>query len=252
MPATLAESEEISRWLKDKLKVKSIFWGGPYRRGTTLPSDSLRLHLILGSKHFYDCRDNSLKLLNFLKSRLSEGYCAAVLAEGGTAVRIAKPSLIALDLVPSIRLSQGGFFVPNGHGGWCKTNPAREEAIFQEKDEASGGRFRKVVKILKAWNLRAGGPFNPYFLELLIYYRVADFGKPYADLVHSIFDSMRLFLPDFLNCPAVKEAVSAGVEAGVRKKVVEDACVIAGRAVNEKNAFEAALAWRFLLGEGFA
>lgn len=251
LKAALERSEQVTDWIKRKLKVTGTFLGGSYRRGTGMPLDSLKLHLVLSPKYFFDCRENSTKLLNFLRNRLSEDYGDTIIGEGGLVVKIKTTSAVDLDLIPSIRLTKGGVLAPNGHGGWFKTNPNREETIFKNKDEISSGKFIKLAKIMKAWNLHTGRPFNPYYLELVVYYRVNDFAKPYAELVHSLFASMRLFLPEFLNCPAVGEVISAGAQAGVRQKVVEEAYSLTSKAVSERDGEKAVLIWKSLFGESF-
>jgi len=252
LKAALEKSEQVSEWIKSKLKVNGTFPGGSYRRGTGMPLDSLKLHLVLSQKYYYDCKENSIKLLMFLKNRLPGEFGDTLIGKSGQVVRIKTPTEINLDLVPSIKLTKGGYLTPNGHGGWFKTNPDREEAIFENKEEASSGRFKKLAKIMKAWNLYVDMPFNPYFLELVVYYRVNDFAKLYAELVHSLFASMRLFLPEFLNCPAVGEVISSGASAGVRQEVVEEAYRLTSRAMSEIDGEKAVLIWQSLLGEGFS
>lgn len=252
LKAALEKSEQVAQWGRRKLKITGTFTGGPYRRGTDVPQDNLVFHLVLSPKYFYDCKENSTKLLNFLRNRLTEEYRDTTISvKGGLAIKIKLDPGGALDLVPSIRLNKGGYLVPNGHGGWSRTNPSREEILFKNKDEKAGGRFCKLAKIIKAWNLHSGGTFNPYYLELLVYYRVNDFNKPYAELVHSLLASKRLFLPEFLNCPAVGEGVSSGVLTGTGRKVVEEAYNITGRAVDEKDTERAMAAWKSLLGDKY-
>lgn len=243
------KSLQVTEWAKRKIKSYGSFFGGSYRRGTDIPQESLKLHLLLRQKHYFDCDENSTKMLFFLKKRLADDYHKPVIKGGGTVVRLSSPTAAALDLLPTIKLSRAGYLVPNGQGGWYKTNPNKEEALFKNKDEASRGRFLKLTKIMKTWNIHAGGPFDPYYLELIIYYRVNDFSKFYPDLVHSLFSSMRLFLPEFLNCPAAGEVISSGAGAGVKQTVLCEAEGLAGRAVKEGDIIKAREIWQSLLGE---
>lgn len=246
----LKKGEQVTEGLKRKLKVNSTFLGGSYRRGTDMPLDSLKLHLVLSPKYYFDCKENSTKLLSFLRNRLSDSYADSVISKSGMVVRMKNTPGIDLDLVPSVRLNQGGYLIPNGHGGWSKTNPNREETLFQDKDEHALGRFRKLVKIMKAWNFQNGRVFNSYYLELMVYYRVSDFNKSYTELVHSLFGSKRLFLPEFLNCPAVGEGISSGVLTGLGQKVVEEAYSLTSKMLHEKD--EVAIStWKTLMGEAF-
>ncbi|TEB15419.1 hypothetical protein Psfp_02204 [Pelotomaculum sp. FP] len=246
----MAKSQQLIELAGRELKVNGSFFGGPYRRGTGVPSDTLRLHLVLGSKYYYSYRENSTKLLYFLKNRLSKFAGNALVGEDGMVIRVKSPG-VDLDLVLSIKLKSFGYLTPNGLGGWFKSNPDKEEALFKAKDKASSGRFLQLVKVIKAWNLSAARPFDPYYLELLVYYRVNDFNKTYAELVHSLFASMRMFLPEFLNCPAADEVISCGAPDGVRKLVIEKAFDTTAKAINECDVDKSSILWRSLLGAEF-
>jgi hypothetical protein len=245
---TMEKSQQVSEWAKRKLKSFGSFFGGSYRRGTDIPQESLKLHLLLSQKHFFDSDENSTKLLYFLKKRLSEDHYKPVINGGGTVVRLNSPPAAALDLLPTIKLSRGGYLIPNGHGGWYKTNPGKEETLFKKKEEVSAGRFLKLAKIMKTWNINAGLPFDAYFLELVVYYRVNDFSKLYPDLVHSLYVSMRLFLPEFLNCPAAGEVISSGAGMGVRQTVLCEAERLAAMAIKEREIEKALEIWQLILG----
>lgn len=245
------KGQQVSEWAKRKLKSFGSFFGGAYRRGTDMPQDILKLHLLMSHKHFYDCDENSTKLLFFLKKSLSENFCNSVVDGGGTVVRLKASPDADLDLFPTIKLSRGGYLVPNGHGGWYKTNPGKEETIFKKKEEVSTGRFLKLVKIMKAWNIEAGLPFDAYFLELVVYYRINDFSRYYPDLVHSLYSSMRLFLPEFLSCPAAGEVISSGVSADVRTIALGEAERIACMAIEERKIGKSLEIWQTLLGRSF-
>ncbi len=247
----LEKSQQVSDWVRQKFKSSGSFIGGTYRRGTDMPNDSLKIHLLLSRSYFYDCGENSTKLLFFLKKKLSEDYCNPVIDCGGTVIKLVSTPAPDLDLIPTIRLSKGGYLVPNGYGGWCKSDAAREETVFKKKDKVSGGRFLRLVKIIKAWNIMAGLPFDAYFLELMVYYRVNDYSKRYPDLVYSLFVSMRLFMPDFLSCPAVGEVISSGVGSDVRQLKLQKAESLAAKTFEETDQEKALKIWQELLGEDF-
>ncbi|TEB11564.1 hypothetical protein [Pelotomaculum propionicicum] len=251
LQAALEKSSRVNNWARQRLNSSGSFYGGSYRRGTALPQESLKFHLLLGAKHYFSCNENSTKMLFFLRKKLSEEFSPADVRAGGTVVRLSSPGALDLDLTPTIKTSRQGYLSPNGQGGWCRINPGKEETVFKKKEELSAGRFYKFVKIIKAWNLRAGHPFNVYFLELLVYYRVNDFVKPYAELVHSFLMSMRLFLPEFLNCPAAGEVISSGANSAAGQKVLDEAINLSSRALHEDNPAEAISLWRSLLGDSF-
>ncbi len=251
LQAALEKSSRVDHWARQRLNSNGSFCGGSYRRGTALPQESLKYHLLLGAKHYFSCNENSTKMLFFLRKKLAEEFSPADVSAGGTVVRLSSSGAMDLDLTPTIKTSRQGYLSPNGHGGWYRINPGKEESIFKKKEELSAGRFYSLVKIIKLWNLREGNPFNPYFLELLVYYRVNDFIKPYAELVHSLFMSMRLFLPEFLTCPAAGEVISSGSNSAAGQKVLDGPIDLSSRALHEENPAGAVGYWRKLLGDSF-
>jgi hypothetical protein len=59
--------------------------------------------------------------------------------------------------------------MPNGYGGWMRTNPKVDANIADVLQENHGRLFRKVVKLLKYWNAEyLNGVIGSYFIELSI------------------------------------------------------------------------------------
>lgn len=251
LKVAMGKSDQVNEWARRRLKASGSFFGGSFRRGTALPQESLKFYLLLSQRHFFDSNENSLKMLFFLKKRLTEYFSPVVISEGGMFARLSSADAVDLDLAPAIKLSRDGYLSPNGQGGWFKTNPRQEEIIFKKKEDLSSRRFLNLAKIIKVWSLRAGLPLNSYFLELLVYYRVNDYMKPYAELVHSLLMSMRLFLPEFLNCPAVGEVISSGANSTAVQKILDEVLGIASGALHENDPGRAILLWREILGDGF-
>lgn len=54
LTAAVEKSQQVSEWAKRKVKSFGSFFGGSYRRGTDIAQESLKLHLLLSQKHFFD------------------------------------------------------------------------------------------------------------------------------------------------------------------------------------------------------
>lgn len=248
---TAERSESLRDFLKREVRINKVFPGGSYRRGTcVLPFNSVKLHVVLNPKHYYECRKNSRKVMSFLKAVLAGGYSNVHIGREGQTVTIPFSDSPGIDLAPSLKLSTGNYLVPNGIGGWFKANPARQEAIFNSKEEESNGKFKNLIKIIKTWNLNAGRPFNSYFLELLAYYRANDFAVGYGRMVNSLFRGMTIFLPEFLSCPVVKAPISVG-DISVTDKLAENARDVSDSALGRTGGEEAVMLWKSLLGDRF-
>lgn len=250
--AARERGRQVNDFLKRELKAGGVLWGGSFRRGTYLgfSGGGIKLHVVVNPKYYYECQKNSRKLLNLLRHRLAGEYAETGMIRDGQALALKFPTPPDIHLVPSIRLSDGNLMVPNGIGGWYKTNPARQEKVFNSREESSGGEFKSLVKIIKAWNIHIHRLFTPYYLELLVYYRVSDSRRTYGEYLASLFRSMRVFLPEFLSCPAVRDPVSLGDLEGVRPRI-EEAFDLSERALGEKDPGAAAELWKCLLGGKF-
>jgi hypothetical protein len=78
------------------------------------------------------------------------------------------------DVVPCFRLepfdgSAGFYLIPDGQNGWKHTNPRNDEAVCSKLQEYHGGRYRKVVKLLKYWNeCNIDSALSSYYIELAL------------------------------------------------------------------------------------
>lgn len=61
------------------------------------------------------------------------------------------------------------YVMPNGSGGWLRTNPRHDKDISDNLQEKNGKTFRKAVKLVKYWNTsQLDGVLPSYYIELAI------------------------------------------------------------------------------------
>jgi hypothetical protein len=82
---------------------------------------------------------------------------------------------LGYDIVPCFSLSptqqadRPFYLMPDGQGGWMRTNPRLDAVIADLLQDDHSKLFRKVVKILKYWNSeQMNGAISSYFIELSI------------------------------------------------------------------------------------
>ena len=75
---------------------------------------------------------------------------------------------IKYDLVPAY-LSNNWFskslYIPSSDTEWRTTDPDTFEDQLNEKDKKNNYMLKPVIRLLKAWNAKAGYPLQSYFLE---------------------------------------------------------------------------------------
>lgn len=100
------------------------------------------------------------------------GECVSVrMSQGATA----NADGLGYDVVPCFSLkpytsSELEFYlVPDGHGGWQRTNPRLDNDVCEILHSYHNRVYRKVVKLIKYWNdVQLAGWFSSYYLEFAI------------------------------------------------------------------------------------
>jgi hypothetical protein len=82
----------------------------------------------------------------------------------------------AVDVVPAVWVGTTHldgypvYEIPDGEGGWMRTAPQRHAKYLKEKDENSGFKLSKTIKLLKAWKYgrKPKVPVLGFHMELLL------------------------------------------------------------------------------------
>jgi hypothetical protein len=61
------------------------------------------------------------------------------------------------------------YLMPDGHGGWIRTNPKLDADVAEILQAFNGKFYRSVIKLIKYWNkTRLDGAFSSYYVELAL------------------------------------------------------------------------------------
>ena len=82
---------------------------------------------------------------------------------------------LGFDVVPCFSLKPNSgderpfYLIPDGVGGWMRTNPLVDASVADILQQNHNKNFRKIVKLLKYWNSeQLDGKLDSYFVELAI------------------------------------------------------------------------------------
>jgi hypothetical protein len=82
---------------------------------------------------------------------------------------------LGYDIVPCFSLKPDNsnefefYLMPNGRGGWMRTNPKLDADITDILQRYNGNLYRKLVKLIKYWNsVRLDRAFPSYYVELAL------------------------------------------------------------------------------------
>ena len=118
---------------------------------------------------------NSTVVLNEIRGRLQNihQYQNSNIARSGVAVVVNLTSYPwVFDIVPALEIrnymGQTEYFaIPDGRGGWQKTNPRADARQLTELNQWSRGRLLRLIRLMKFWNTRQGHPVRSHHLEVL-------------------------------------------------------------------------------------
>lgn len=76
------------------------------------------------------------------------------------------------DLVPCFHTTSGVYLIPNGKGGWMKTNPEKDQELVTSINKKHNGNFLELVRLVKYWNSKAfdrkANIESSYLLEVML------------------------------------------------------------------------------------
>ena len=172
-----------------------------------------------------------------------------------------------VDVVPGFYWQHGGaknypvFAIPDGKGGWMLTSPQAPNKYIKEADERSGGKLKRVAKLIKFWR-RCRQPhvlLSSFHVELLLAHEdICAGAKSYALCLNNAFASLANRNCKPLDDPmGIAGQIPAAYTEDKRRKAQEAAMSSAKRAFNalgadtKGNVREAARLWDLIFNGNF-
>jgi hypothetical protein len=115
-------------------------------------------------------KGDSRRFLYWVRDGLNSAYPGTKVSSKEVAVRMLLSDDLQVDLVPSFtRDAQGGgFYIPNGSGGWRQTNPLYHDHLMATSNARLASRLKPLAKLMKAWNLANGSHLRSFHLEMMV------------------------------------------------------------------------------------
>ena len=163
-------------------------------------NDSALRSLCDQQSELYTCRQryllNSNKVKNRLLSALTNNvpqYSKAELHGRGEAVTLELTSYPwTFDIVPAFYYSndrEAFYLIPNGTGGWKKTNPKVERERVTSLNQRFNGKVLETIRLVKYWNRRGKMPnVVSYVLETMVLDYFSNASHSYTDVMGNTSD----------------------------------------------------------------
>jgi Second Messenger Oligonucleotide or Dinucleotide Synthetase domain len=172
-----------------------------------------------------------------------------------------------VDVVPGFYWQHGGaknypvFAIPDGKGGWMLTSPQAHNKYIREADERSGGKLKRVAKLIKFWRRcrQPHIPLSSFHVELLLAHEdICAGAKSYALCLNNTFATLANRNCQPLTDPmGIAGEIPAAYTEDKRRRVQDAVMSSAKRAFNaleaeaKGNVREAARLWDLIFNGNF-
>jgi hypothetical protein len=171
-----ARHYEIRDHLRTHFELDDDFLTGSYKRYTkTKPLKDVDIFCVLASKERRYRGEHPTRVLGAFERVLVQEYGAKAVSVQRRSATVdfgvvvdaednADYRIVSMDVVPAFR-SGDDYEIPDKQTGkWIKTNPRIHEKKATEAQEAYGGEWKGLVRMMKCWNNHHGKPISPSFL----------------------------------------------------------------------------------------
>jgi predicted nucleotidyltransferase len=186
----LRERREVIRaYLADDWAIDAVMFGGSHARGSKIRpilgrQGDVDIYVVLKSSHktyggFLE--PPPAKLLAEFKRTLDRYLPMTKVRADSPAVRIQYRDMI-VDVIPAFRHFFGDAFDIPYYKEWMTATPRAQQRVFKEIDDARGGRFKPLLRMIKHWKaIHQSIGLRSYHLETLAFeifrkYEINDYG----------------------------------------------------------------------------
>lgn len=163
----LAQSRHvlIRDHVRTRWSLSADFLTGSYDRHTkTKKLKDVDLFVVIDPKGDQGClaTGSGTVAVDALAEVLSTRWGDVTTDETVVTVSYAGEDVASYEIAPAFATAKG-YKIPNG-AGWMETNPNKHAEMVTFKNQACGGKFVPLVKMIKGINREAGEPISPSFL----------------------------------------------------------------------------------------
>jgi hypothetical protein len=144
---------------------------GSYGRGTIVrPERDIDIMVALSVPEYWARYEGDSRVfLRWLRDGLNRKYANSRVGVRGLAVHLALGEDLEVDLVGGFHRKGGGFYVPNGSGGWQVTNPPFHDKLMTDANVRTNSALKPLVRMMKAWNIMGNdGRLHSFHLEMMV------------------------------------------------------------------------------------
>ena len=155
------------------LPITDTFLTGSYVRDTLIAplyNADVDVFIVLDDKLRDNTLDGPSNILNKVRRAVSGCYTEATQSSrNGQAITI-KFSDFLVDVVPAFKHQVNGYSIPDpAKRSWIRTDPISHITMWSDTNKLQNGRFKPLIKMLKAWNRSSNNSYlHSFHLESMI------------------------------------------------------------------------------------
>ncbi len=217
----------LNETLGDSIKEKFVF--GSYSRDTILPrhmdNNSDIDYLVVFKNEDYNSKIlNPQTYLRWLRNFAESRYGSTEIYQSNPTIKLSL-NHIHIELVPAITsIFSLGYKIPGkDYATWIPTDPKDFNEKLVNVNKKHDNKIRKLIRILKYWNVQSDSPFESYELEQEICrYNFTGVQLVGGQLKNYLIDFMKNFNISILNTKKKFEAVARAQKLLEEVKILEE------------------------------
>ncbi|MFI1293077.1 hypothetical protein ACH4VM_32320 [Streptomyces sp. NPDC020792] len=200
---------------------------------------------------------NSTEFLYRVRRTLNATSTVEKIGARGQAVRLFYADGLEVDVAAVVKYNTGGYGIPDGSGGWLRTDPVKHEEHLNKINGRVDGDLKKIIRFVKQWNKAHSSHLGSFHLEMLVARTFEwSLGNDSRDALEEFFRRNRnnLSVQDPASYSGDLSSGMTWLAQGAARAAMENAytrAVAANKAEVYGNHKEAIRLWRIILGSNF-
>jgi hypothetical protein len=199
--------------------IRTKLIGSAGRRTMIRPPDDLDVLAIFDpSSVWASYQFDSAAFLYRIRNALADHTTVRVVGARGQAVRLFYASGAQVDVAPVFARAGGGYWLPDGSGGWLATDPDYHDSWSASRNGELSDQMKPMTRMLKAWNRAHSQRLKGFHLEVMV-------SSVFASMGSNSRENSKLFFahaPYYLH---VQDPAGHGGDLGGRLTLVQEAAV---------------------------
>lgn len=199
---------------------------------------------------------DSSSFLYRVRSSLNSTSTVKKVGARGQAVRLFYSDGLYVDVAAVVKYTSDGYGIPDGSGGWMRTNPLEHHAYMNRRNTELGSNLKRFVVIAKQWNKAHSSYLTSFHLEMLAARTFTSLGNNRREALRMFFDynQYNLSVPDPAGYSAdISDYLAWNARDSVNTALgaARDRADLALAAENRGDHAESIRHWKIILGSRF-